>query len=291
MSRADVALALLVLLAAAFITWVLSQPARLRRRRARLRSRPFPAEWSAILQRRMPVFGRLPPELRRQLEGHVLVFLAEKEFVGCNGLEITDEMRVLIAAQACLLILNRRADYYFPDLTQVLVYPTAFVVEREEYDEAGVRSRERQVLVGESWTDSQVILSWEDVLEGAAVDDDGWNVVLHEFAHQLDQAKGYASGAPELPGRERYAAWSEVFTAEFERLRERGEDPESLLDEYGATDPAEFFAVVTEVFFEQPRDMRAEHPALYRELARYYRVDPASWHRSPDPAPVDPGSA
>lgn len=271
------ALALLGLLAATFIAWLLSQPARARRRRARLRARPFPPEWSAILEKRMPAFRRLPPDLQRQLEGHVLVFLAEKDFVGCNGLTVTDEMRVTIAAQACLLILNRRTDYYFPNLTQVLVYPTAFVVEREEYDEAGVRSRERQVLVGESWTDSQVILSWQDVLEGAAVEDDGWNVVLHEFAHQLDQAKGYASGAPELPGAERYAAWSEVFTAEFEQLRARGEDPESLLDEYGATDPAEFFAVVTEVFFEQPLDLQAEHPALYRELSRFYRVDPASW--------------
>ena len=224
-----------------------------------------------------PGTDEFAPELVAEFLNERITFELARAEVAARGLTVTDEMRVTIAAQACLLILNRRTDYYFPELTQVLVYPGAFVVEREEYDEAGVRSRERQVLVGESWTDSQVLLSWEDVLEGAAVEDDGWNVVLHEFAHQLDQAKGYASGAPELPGAERYAAWSEVFSAEFERLRERGEDPASLLDEYGATDPAEFFAVVTEVFFEQPLALQAEHPALYRELARFYRVDPATW--------------
>src|SRR5690606_1990650 len=120
-----------------------------------------------------------------QLKGHILVFIAEKDFIGCKGLEITDDMRVTIAAQACLLILNRPADHGFPSLRQVLVYPGAFIVEREDFDEAGVHQRERQVLSGESWGESQVILSWEDVIEGAAIDDDGWNVVIHEFAHQL----------------------------------------------------------------------------------------------------------
>ena len=273
------ALLFLSLLAAAFIAWLLSQPWRARRRRSRLRSTPFPAAWQRILRRRVRCFRRLPEDLQRQLTGHIQVFLSEKDFVGCEGLVVTNEMRVTIAAQACLLILNRSTDYYFPGLRQVLVYPGAFIVDREESDDAGVRWRERQVLSGESWGESQVILSWEDVLEGAAIDDDGWNVVIHEFAHQLDQEKGYASGAPELGGRDHYTRWSRVLGEEYRRLQERGEAAESsLLDDYGATDPAEFFAVVSEVFFEQPRQLEDEHPALYAELSRFYRVSPIDWH-------------
>ena len=271
------ALLSLSLLVALFIAWLLSQPARARRRRERLRNRPFPPTWQRILQRRVRCVRRLPADLQQQLKGHIQVFLAEKSFIGCKGLEITDDMRVTIAAQACLLILNRPTDYY-PGLRQVLVYPGAFIVDRAEFDEAGVHQRERQVLSGESWGESQVILSWEDVVEGAAVDDDGWNVVIHEFAHQLDQEKGYASGAPELAARDHYPRWSKVLGEEYRRLRERSESMQpSLLDDYGATDPAEFFAVVSEVFFEQPQELAAEHPALYRELSSFYRVDPLAW--------------
>jgi Mlc titration factor MtfA (ptsG expression regulator) len=190
---------------------------------------------------------------------------------------VTDEMRVTIAALACLLILNRDTDYY-PNLRQVLVYPGAFVVQMEESDEAGVVMSERHVLSGESWSQSQVILSWEDVLEGAAVADDGFNVVIHEFAHQLDQEAGYANGAPEMASRGHYARWSRILGEEYERLRARTEAGEpSLLDDYGATDPAEFFAVLAEVFFEQPQLLQAENGALYEELCRFFRVRPAEW--------------
>jgi Mlc titration factor MtfA (ptsG expression regulator) len=272
-----VALLAIVVLAAVFIAWLLTAQQRAGYRHARLRKQPFPDEWRRILRRRVPAFRRLPPDLQLQLKGHIQVFLAEKDFVGCDGLEITDEMRVTIAALACLLILNRETGY-FPNLRQILVYPGAFVVDKEESDEAGVVQRERHVLSGESWSQSQVILSWEDVLDGAAVADDGFNVVLHEFAHQLDQDAGYANGAPELSTRGHYARWSRVLGDEFERLRQRTEAGEpSLLDDYGATDPAEFFAVVTEVFFEQPQLLQADNPALYLELSRFFRVDPAGW--------------
>lgn len=226
----------------------------------------------------MPLFRKLPAHLQLQLKGHILVFIAEKDFVGCKGLKITDDMRVTIAAQACLLILNRPSDHGFPGLRQVLVYPGAFIVERDDFDEAGVHQRERRVLSGESWGDSQVILSWEDVVKGAAVDNDGWNVVIHEFAHQLDQQKGYASGTPELAGPDHYARWARVFNEEYLRLRRQSDSRQhSLLDDYGATDPAEFFAVVSEVFFEQPRQLNEEHPALFAELRGFYRVDPTEW--------------
>jgi MtfA peptidase len=260
-----------------FGIWTLGQPFFVAWQRRRVQGRPFPPAWRAILQARVPYFRRLPADLQLQLKKHIQVFVREKDFIGCDGLEVTDEMRVTIAAQACLLILNRRADY-FPRLREILVYPAAFVVERLHGDAIGLQQERRQVLSGESWARGQVVLSWEDVLHGAAIDDDGRNVVIHEFAHQLDQEKGHATGAPLLGHRERYVRWSSVMAEEFARLQSRAHLAEpSLIDFYGATDPAEFFAVVSEIFFEQPQRMAAEHPALYRELGEFYKVDPLNW--------------
>lgn len=260
-----------------FIAWQLAQPLLIERGRERRRRRPFPPAWSRILRAYVPYFRRLPADLQIQLKQHMQVFIAEKAFVGCNGLVVTDAMRVCIAASACLLILNRRTDYY-PGLRQILLYPGAFIVNKSSTDEAGVLHRERQVLAGESWTEGQVILSWQDILEDSAAIDDGYNVVIHEFAHQLDQQSGYANGAPQLAEHAGYERWSRIFNEEFERLRERTRSGQpSLLDEYAATDPAEFFAVVSEIFFEQPRALAAQHPALYEELSRFYCVDPLSW--------------
>lgn len=258
---------------------LLRQPARIERRRARLRARPFPAEWRRILRRRVPLVARLPPELQLRLKRHIQVFLAEKPFIGCAGLDITDEVRVTIAAQACLLILNRKPDY-FANLHQILVYPGAFIVERFQ-PVAGnpvLQSYATQTLTGESWTHGRVVISWEDALEGAAIPDDGRNVVIHEFAHQLDQQKGHANGAPWLGSRHRYPRWSQVLGEEYARLQQSimtGEP--SLFSAYAATSPAEFFAVISEVFFERPREMASLHPALYAELCSLYRIDPASW--------------
>ena len=268
-------LPLIALAAALAIAALVVPPLRARHRRAGLRARPFPEAWREILVRRVPYYRRLPDELRRQLEGQVQVFLAEKSFVGCAGQSIDDEVRITIAAQACLLVLNRD-DYCFPNLREVLVYPGAFALERIRSEPSGVLQETRQVLSGESWTRGQVILSWEDALQGAAIDDDGRNVVIHEFAHQLDQEKGHANGAPWLGSRHRYARWAEVLGAEYARLRyEASAGQPSLLNPYGATAPAEFFAVASEVFFEQPRTMAAMHPALYEELRKAYRIDPA----------------
>lgn len=259
------------------IAWLASAPLLERRRRDRAMAAPFPGAWRAILHRNVPRYRDLPPDLREQLRRRIQAFLAGKDFVGCAGQEIDDEVRVTIAAQACLLLLNREPAG-FPGLREVLVYPGAFVVERLRPEPSGVLQESRQVLSGESWSRGRVVLSWQDVLEGGAVPDDGRNVVIHEFAHQLDQEKGYGNGAPALGGRERHARWSRVLGAEFERLQvatAMGEP--TLLSAYGASDPAEFFAVATEVFFEQPARLAAEHPSLYAELAGYYRVDPRSW--------------
>jgi MtfA peptidase len=270
---------LLIIAGLAFlvVAWLLAEPLLVERRRTRARARPFPTAWREILLWRVPHYRRLPADLRAQLEKHIQVFVAEKDFVGCAGMEITDEVRVTIAAQACLLILNRSSGYY-PNLSQVLVYPGAFIVERLRTEPSGVLQEQRHVLSGESWSRGQVVLSWEDVLEGAAIADDGRNVVIHEFAHQIDQEKGYANGAPLFSRRSRYQQWSQVLGEEFARLRQQAwlNEP-ALFSYYGATDPAEFFAVISEVFLEQPQRMALEHPALYAELRKLYRVDPASW--------------
>ncbi len=264
-------------LALAVAAWLWGPPLRAGWRRLRVRRQPFPQAWREILRRRMPAFARLPADVQLQLKKHAQVLLAEKPFIGCGGLAITDEMRVLIAIQASLLLLNRRAGY-FPSLRQVLVYPGAFVVERPTAGLGGLTRDERRVLAGESWQQGQVILSWDDVLAGAADPGDGRNVVIHEFAHQLDQESGFANGAPFLGRRDRYARWAAVLGFEFEALQQRlARGEPGLIEAYAATDAAEFFAVVSELFFERPAELAAAHPALYDEFARYYCAQPLHW--------------
>ena len=259
------------------VSALLLQPWWRRVRRARLRQRPFPAEWRRILRQRVPYLQRLPADLHRQLLQHIQVFLAEKPFLGCAGLAITDEIRLTVAAQACLPLLNR-PDAVYPELRQILVYPGPFVVDRAHTDGTGVLQNMRQVLAGESWSQGQVILSWQDVAEDAAHPDAGRNVVIHEFAHQLDQETGSANGAPELPSAQAYARWSQVLGAEYAQLQQRSaQGLGGLLDSYGATSPAEFFAVVSEAFFLQPQPLALEHPALFDELRRFYGIDPLAW--------------
>ena len=265
------------LLALLLVLWLLGQPWLSARRRERLREQAFPAAWRKILRRRVPLLRRLPADLQIELKRQIQVFVAEKAFIGCDGLSVSDEMRVTIAAQACLLTLNRPGQHY-PALREILVYPGSFVVEREHTDGFGVAHHARQVLAGESWDHGQVVLSWHDTLEGAAVPDDGQNVVIHEFAHQLDQETGAANGAPMLEKRAQYTRWSQVLGAEFRRLKGTiALQQASLFSDYGATDPAEFFAVISEVFFEQPERMADEHPELYQQLALFYRLDPLNW--------------
>ncbi|PID50649.1 MAG: hypothetical protein CR991_00335 [Proteobacteria bacterium] len=240
-------------------------------------SRPFPSEWRRILQRNLLVYRRMPSDLQRQLQRLIKQFLHEKQFSGHAGLSMTDEMRVTIAASACLLLLNRRTSVY-SGLRYILVYPNAFVAREESMDETGLASHRLRGLLGQSWSNGKVILSWEDVLQGSRNFRDGKNVALHEFAHQLDHESGATNGAPFLGSRARYHRWASALTAEFETLQRAAfQGDATLLDHYGATEPAEFFAVITETFFEQPVEMAAEHPALFDELKGYYRVDPREW--------------
>lgn len=263
---------------ALLVAWFAGQPTWVTLRRARIRRQPFPLAWREILRRRVPYVRHLPADLQLQLKKHIQVFVAEKPFIGCAGLTVTDEMRITIAAQACLLLLNRRRPGYYPMLRQVLVYPGAFAVDRVHADGSGVLQEQRLALSGESWSQGQVILSWQDTLDGAAEPADGQNVVIHEFAHQLDQENGAANGAPHVPGRRARERWAQVMSAEFSRLQSAvSAGLPTLLNPYGATNPAEFFAVASEVFFEQPLALAEQHPALYDELSRCYRLNPLSW--------------
>lgn len=259
-------------------------------RLARVLRRDIDPAWRAILARNIPVYTRMSTDLQHQLHKLVQQFLYQKKFVGCAGLEVSDEMRVTIAGLACLLLLNRPSKVY-PALHAVLVYPTAFLVPRKQVDEAGVITEERQDLLGESWGDGRVVLSWDHVQRGAGDWTDGQNVVLHEFAHQLDSESGSNNGAPYLGSSDNYRNWSEVLSRDFANLRADAIDGQpSVMDHYGATNPAEFFAVATETYFEKPWQMSERHPALFAELFKYYRVDPRAWVAQPVPEPwVAPG--
>ena len=259
------------------LAWLWGPPWWRAARRARIRRQPFPLPWRGILRRRMPAFARLPSDVQLRLKKAAQVLIAEKPFIGCGGLDITDDMRVLVAVQAALLLLRRGAGS-FDELRQILIYPGAFVVDRSNADAAGLVREERRALAGESWQQGQVLLSWDDVLAGAADPHDGRNVVIHEFAHQLDQAHGAANGAPFVPGAQRRARWASVLGAEFRALQARlAQGAEGLIEPYAATNPAEFFAVVSELFFERPAELAIRHAALYGEFSLFYGVDPLSW--------------
>jgi Mlc titration factor MtfA (ptsG expression regulator) len=231
----------------------------------------------SILEARVHLYKRLPAELRAELHGHVNVFLDEKNFVGCNGQEISDEVRLTIAGYACLLLLGRRSSY-FPGFTSVLVYPDTFVSSEVSYDGL-VEVHEESHRAGESWHRGPVVLSWKDIEDGAA-SDDGFNVVLHEFAHKLDEEDSETDGVPRLHDDAHYDEWAEVLAREFGALEERViRGRNHVLDEYGLSSPPEFFAVATESFFEKPTAMQASLPDLYVQLRKFYRVDPAVWGR------------
>ena len=252
----------------------------------RVLAQPLAPALVALLEANVPMVRRMPAELQQQLHKLVQQFLFQKKFLGCAGMDVDDQVRVTIAGQACLLLLNRYSKVY-PALHTVLVYPSAFLVPRNHVDEAGIVTEGRQDLLGESWGDGRVVLSWDHGLHGARDWTDGQNVVLHEFAHQLDSESGSNNGAPWLGNRAHYRSWSEVLSRDFANLRmDAMYQQQSVFDHYGATSPAEFFAVATETFFEKPHQMAERHPALYEEFRKYYRVDPRAWQSAPQPEPA-----
>ena len=228
---------LLFALTALVLIVLIGRPLWVARQRRLLRAQPMPAFWLRVLQRRVPLVARLPAALQADLHARMRVFLADKAFIGCRGLEVTEEMRVTVAALACLPILGRDETDY-DRVRQILLYPDAFLVRGRHQDRDGVVFDGEEARAGESWHEGQVVLSWADILDSAAVPDDGYNVVIHEFAHQLDSETGLTNGAPDLGSRQRYEQWSTVMLAHFNALRaavERHED--TFLDPYAATAP------------------------------------------------------
>ena len=260
---------------AAIIAFIVYRYWSKRRLRARLLATPLTPDQRAAILRLVPVVRRLPKELRPKLEGKINLFLDQVTFRGINGLEVTDEMRLSIAAQACLLIVNS-PDWY-GTIRNVLVYPSAFHADRDTHDGQFVHE-DRSGLLGESWARGPVVLSWDHALHGGLREDDGENVVIHEFAHQLDSLTGHTNGIPLLRKGQAYAAYEkamlEAYGAHLERL-EAGYD--TLIHPYGATNHEEFFAEAIVTFFEKPRAMLREEPALYAQMAELLALDPARW--------------
>ena len=245
-----------------------------KRRREKLRAQPFSEEWRGVVRRNVPYVKLLSEEQQKELEGWIQIFGSEKSMEGCGGLDLTDEIRVTIAAQACLLLLGRDREPY-PNIDVVLVYPKAFRAKTTS-SEGGVVVEGEQGRLGEASTRGVLVLSWDDVLKGARDPKDGHNVVIHEFAHALDHEDGSSDGAPVLSQRGAYAPWADVLGREYEQLLDdEARQRKTIVDKYGATNPAEFFAVVTETFFEKPVQLKNKHPELYAQLARYYKQDPA----------------
>ena len=248
------------------------------RRREKLRNEKAPKEWIDILNRNFPLFGRLTPDDQKELLGHIQVFIDEKYFEGCGGLELTDEIRVTIAAQACLLLMHRDTDYY-PNLTSILVYPSGYTATESRYIGGGLWEEGPEDRLGHTAHNlGALVLAWHAAQHGALNPSDGSNVVLHEFAHQLDFENRSADGTPDLDTRAEYESWARVMTAEFDRLRQSiPYDYDRVIDIYGAQNPTEFFAVATEAFFETPRALKSNHPELYEALMRYFRQDPVTY--------------
>lgn len=242
--------------------------------RDRVMAQPFPKNWLSIIEVNLSIYENLTSQQQKKLQGYVQIFLKEKQFIGCLGLQITEEIKVTIAAIACLLLFSDRSTY-FPNLRSILVYPNAYIVKETVISNRYIVEERLTARLGESWIKDQLILSWEQVSQDLHNWQDGHNVVLHEFAHQLDQEDGRAEGVPILPRALDYAVWSEVMTAEYIQLCDRLEHgKKTIIDSYGATNPAEFFAVATETFFEKPNQLKQKHPALYELLHRYYRLAP-----------------
>jgi Mlc titration factor MtfA (ptsG expression regulator) len=244
--------------------------------RADVIAEPFPAEFRELLLRRVPCAQLLTAAELDKLEALVRIFNSEKSFEGAGGLELSEEMRVVIAARACLLVLWRVEldEPLFPELSSVVVYPSTYKVRRQQR-EGYVTIEEEHARLGESWTSGVVVLSWDAVSQGSSAQNDGHDVVLHEFAHQLDAEDGAMDGTPELDDWERYSIWSKVAGAEYAALLDDLEHHrKTSIDAYGATNAPEFFAVVVEQFFEKPAALSRLHPELYEQLSAFFRFDP-----------------
>lgn len=251
------------------------------RRRAEAVARPFPVEWEAYARRAAPAYDRLTEADRRRLRECVQIFVAEKQFLGCRGVDITDEVKVSVAAGACLLLLGLPRLDVFPRLREIIVYPADFKETIEAIGPDGRRYSIERIRAGEAWRGGPVVLAWNSVAHSLQGWRDGYNVVLHEFAHVIDLQNGEADGIPPLETGRQLERWRRVFFEEYRHfVAEDRRGAMTFIDPYGATDAAEYFAVCTEHFYEQPGMMKATHPALYSLLRDFYGRDPLGWEQT-----------
>ncbi|UQB43489.1 zinc-dependent peptidase [Thiomicrospira microaerophila] len=229
--------------------------------------------WRRLMQQD-PIFQELSSVQKAYLRELVTLFINQKRFSSAQGLVLTESIKIKIAAHACLLILELDLDFY-QGWRDIIVYPTSFVVERDEIDDSGVVLHQQQVLGGEAWLNGPVILDWQGFKQETKRFGSGRNLVIHEFAHKLDMLNGAANGRPPLHQTMSSAQWQVVFSQAFETLTYQIENQLSpCLNAYASTTPAEFFAVCTEYFFTAPDQLAKAFPAVYHQLSLFYRQDP-----------------
>lgn len=246
-----------------------------RRARKRLLATALSDHQRSIVTKQVPLTRKLPSEFRDKLDGEINLFLNQVEFTGCNGLDVTEDMKLSIAAQACLLVVNR--DLWYDHLNTVLIYPSAFKSLHQERTGYVVQEKET-VRTGESWARGPVILSWKHSQEGALNDDDGHNVVFHEFAHKIDELSGRTNGIPQLDDIESLQDWAEAFDVAFKRHVQATETGQkTTIDPYGASGPQEFFAVAVEAFFEKPEALKRHEPKVFQQMSGFFQLDPSTW--------------
>jgi Mlc titration factor MtfA (ptsG expression regulator) len=269
----------LIILAFAALAWGTLRFLRARQRRRAARM-PLSDAQKRILNENIPLYQRLPGDLKKRLERHIQTFLFEKRFHGLQGVEIDDEIRLTVAGTACMLLLGRD-DLEFAGFTTILIYPSTFVSE-QRVQEGLLEQVGQPARLGESWKRGPLVLAWDSARHGAGDIKDGHNVILHEFAHKLDEVDGALDGAPILEQNSQYVSWARAMQPAFDELqRHAARKVETVMDHYGATNPAEFFAVLVETFYEKPRQLNKHHPELYAEMQRCFGVNPIEWH---DPA-------
>lgn len=259
------------------ITSLIFTPVWRSRQRNKLATSVFPEQWRKLLEQRWRLYSLLPAQLQWQVQQHVQVMMANTEFYGCNGLEVTEEMRLLVLAQASLLYSNVVQDP-LSDFPHVLLYPDAFINDTPRANELGVVSNDRHVLLGESWQQGKVILAWADI-EKNLQQLDGHNLVIHEYAHQVDGYDGAMNGSPPLAGRIAFESWPNVMQAAYDDVCRRVNAGDESYEPYATTNPAEFFAVTCEYFFTLPHFLAERYPEVYHLLTELYRLDPRQWQQ------------
>lgn len=247
-------------------------------RRKRVAEKPFPAAWEAIVRGNVAHYCMLDPVEQDHLKGLIQVFIAEKYWEGCGGLELTDEIQVTISAQACILLLGLPHEFY-RNVQTILVYPSTVVPPKRRpghFEVALAPVETSHPIIGQAFQQGPVILIWDAILHGSRHPEQGHNVVYHEFAHKLDMLDGAVDGTPPLSGRKEFQDWVAICSREYLRLKGQIKaGRKSFLNAYGSTNEAEFFSVATEEFFDRPLRLMEQSPDLYRVLREYYRQDPA----------------